>query len=217
MEQRDVFKRVAVLRRDGRFSEGLQLLQEALRRGTLDSEGVEKAGWLCTELFAGAERKVTARILVLAQCTATWFANVLTGVAWGQGVALQVVEGAYDNVMQELLAAGGSEPSPDLVLLLPWNQRLLTENTTRPAAERVDEECAFWRQAWQLISGRLGARIHQIGYDWMTAGALGYGLGSKADGAIALVRGVNAALRRDLPAQAFFSAMLAAAASLPQA
>src|SRR5262249_10796609 len=66
-------------------------------------------------------------------------------------------------------------------------------------------ECVFWQQAWEVAAARLGARVHQIGYDWVTAGAYGHGLGSKADGDVALVRRANDVLRSSLPAGGFFT------------
>ena len=202
--QRDLFKQVAGLRKQSQHHEALQLLGDALRRRLLDPEGIEKAGRIINAALADAEQKVSARVLLLGQCTTTWLANTLTAAAWSHGTATTVAEGAYDNVMQELLAAAGSAEKPDLVVLLPWNQRLLFDGGERSPEQRVSEECTFWHQAWQLISERFGAHILQVSYDCMTVGALGYGLGCRTGGDVALVRQVNNALRQHLPGGAFF-------------
>lgn len=205
MHQQSFFKQVSDLRKQSRQAEALEQLRDALRRQQLDAEGVEKAGRILSPLLAGEAKRAACRALLLGQCTTSWLANTLTAAAWGQGTALTVTEGAYDNVMQELLAAGAKEEKPDVVVLLPWNQRLLFGNENRSPAERVDDECAFWQQTWRLIRERLGARILQAGYDWITPGALGYCLGAKADGDAALVRRVNDALRESLPSGAYFA------------
>ncbi len=205
MYQQTLFKQIANLRKQSRILEALALLREALRRQQLDAEGIEKAGRIIQAIRAEAKLEGAVRILLLGQCTTSWLANTLTAVAWGQGTALTVTEGAYDNVMQELLAAGATAEKPDVVVLLPWNQRLLFDNADRSPDERIDDECAFWQQAWRLVRERLGGRILQAGYDWITPGALGYCLGAKADGDVALVRRVNDALRQRLPAGAYFA------------
>lgn len=205
MHQQTLFKQVANLRKQSQSSEALALLRDALRRRQFDVEGIEKAGRIVQSIRAEAKDKGAIRVLLLGQCTTSWLANTLTAVSWGHGTALAVTEGAYDNVMQELLAAGAAEDKADIVVLVPWNQRLLCDNTNRAPAERVHDECLFWQQAWRLVRDRLGARILQVGYDWITPGALGSCLGTKADGDVALVRRANDALRENLPAGAYFA------------
>jgi FkbH-like protein len=205
MSQQSLFKQVSELRKQSKAPEALELLRNALSRQQLDAEGIEKAGRIIHVLLAGMTDKPATRVLLLGQCTTSWLANTLTAVAWGQGSALMVSEGAYDNVIQELLATSPDEGKPDVVVLVPWNQRLLFDDDNRSPARRVDDECAFWQQAWKLVRERLGARILQVGYDWITPGALGHCLGARADGNVALVRRVNDALRESLPGGAYFA------------
>ncbi len=202
---RALFKRVTDLLKQSQPGQALWLLRDALRRGQLDSEGVEKAGRIIRAAPAGSADEEAIRVLLLGQCTTSWLANVLTAIAWGHGVAISVTEGAYDNVAQELLAAQGPAWAPAVVVLLPWNQRLLFGGSDRQPQVRVEQECDFWRQVWGLVRGRLGARILQVGYDWMGPGTRGYCLGGKADGDVALVRRINEALRQALPAGAYFA------------
>lgn len=204
MNQRELFKEVSALVGRGQAADALRVLGDAIRRRQLDAEGLDKAGRRCQAIFQEANQKISGRVLLLGQCTTTWLAPALAAVAWGEGRALDVSEGAYDNVIQELMTASGSGQQVDAVVLLPWNQRLLYGGSTRSREERVSEECAFWRRAWTLIEERLAARIVQVGYDWMTPGALGYGLGAKGDGHVALIRSVNQQLRDTLPPGAIF-------------
>jgi len=202
--QPELFKAVRACRKAGRSDEGLALLRDALRRGQLDAEGVDQAGRLIRrEVMAGTAATPTRplRILILGQCTTSWLVTSLTAVAWGQGVATVVTEGGYDTILQDLGALSPEQERPDAVVLLPWQARLLAEN--RPIAERVADELAFWRQAWGLVTGRLGSRLIQVGYDWVGPGALGHHL-SGSVGAVAAVREANAALRESLPAGAYF-------------
>src|SRR5438309_1477941 len=59
-------------------------------------------------------------------------------------------------------------------------------------------------EALDLIKGRIGSRILQVGYDWVTPGALGHHLGGGPDGPVNAIRALNAGLRDRLPAGAFF-------------
>ncbi len=205
IDQRTFFKTISALSKESRAAEALQLLRGAIRRRELDAEGMDKAGRYCPTLFAATGEKISGRVLVLGQCTTTWVSTALTSVAWGDGRAVEVVDGAYDNVLQELIGATARTERPDVVVLLPWHQRLLSDRPRRSRADRVAAEVAFWRQAWAIVEEQLTARIIQVGYDWISPGPYGYGLGSKGDGDVALVRAVNAELRESLPAGAMFT------------
>ena len=194
-----LFKEVSSLARASQPDKALQLLGDAIRRGQLSAEEIDKAGGRCKALFDQSGAKPTCRVLLLGQSTTTWLASALTATAWGDGRVIEVVEGVYDNVMQELLAARTDGPRIDVVVLLPWNQRLLSNAAGSALSDRISGECSFWKQAWGLVESRLGARVIQVGYDWMTAGPLGYGLASKGEGDVALLRAVNQELRDALP------------------
>ena len=202
--QRELFKHVSSLKRQSNWPEAFRALGDALRCGRLDAEGVEKAGRLCTELITLDGGRVAARVLVLGQCTTTWLANSLAGVASARGARLPVTDGPYDNVIQELLAL---EPAnaPDFVVLVPWSARLLAGGSNRSVDDRLDDECQFWTQAWNLVRDRAPkVRIVQVGYDWVTPGPMGHALGAAAGGDVNLVRRVNEKLRGTLPSGAFF-------------
>lgn len=201
MESHELFARVGALRKQEKSVEALNILREALRREQLSPDGVERAGRAIKSLLASSQAQSTKRILLLGQFTTSWLVTSLIAIGWKHGLALDIKEGAYDNVMQELIATDRAAAT-DLVVLLPWSKRLLDVGA-RPAAQRVDDECAFWRQTWRLLRERTKARIVQVGYDWVTPGALGLGLGASA-GATALVRQTNDALRKEMPSGAFF-------------
>lgn len=196
-DQRRLFKEVSQCVESGESLRALALLREAIRRGELDSDGVDKAGRRCQTLFETAGVSTTS-IALLGQCTTNWLAAAITAVAWGDGRALRVTEGQYDNVVQELLRPQPDTPTPSLVVLLPWNQRLLADDKRSPT-ERVADEVSFWQRVWRLIEEGSGARIVQLGYDWVTPGAMGLSLGMKANGPVQLVRAVNDRLRETLP------------------
>jgi FkbH-like protein len=206
IDQRTFFKSISALEKEFRPGDALQLLRNAILRHELDPEGMDRAGRRCPTLFAATGEKISSRVLLLGQCTTTWVSTALTSVAWGDARAIEVAEGGYDNVVQELLGAAHRPlPHPDVVVLLPWNQRLLFDRATRSASERLGAEVAFWRQSWKIIEDQLAARIVQVGYDWTTPGAYGYGLSSRGEGDVALVRAVNAELRDALPAGSIFT------------
>jgi FkbH-like protein len=204
MGQQALFRKASALARAAQPEKALRLLGDAIRRGQLSAEDIDKAGERCKSLFEQSGVKSTCRILLLGQCTTTWLSSALRAMAWGDGRVVDVVEGAYDNVMQELLAAPSDGRRVDVVVLVPWNQRLLSGASRTALSDRVVDECSFWEQAWGMIEGRLGARVVQVGYDWVTAGPMGYGLASKGDGDVARIRAVNQQLRDTLPAGGCF-------------
>jgi len=184
---------IATLRKQGDREAMLGRLQDALRRDALEPEELERAG----RLLAKELREPAPRLRVLGQCTTSWLTPMISAVAWGRGVRLDASEAEFDNVVQDL----SSHPSPDVVVLLPWSDRLLT--ATRSADERVADELAFWHHAWRLATER-GARIVQIGYDWQGAGPLGHHLGGSGGGDLAIIRELDQRLRETLPAGAYF-------------
>jgi FkbH-like protein len=203
VDQRAFFKDVNAHGRQGRPDAALKILREALSRGRLDAEGVDKAGRLCPNLFAAAGVKPAARVLVLGQCTTTWLVSAVTATAWGHGVPLHVVDGAYDNIMQELLATDASA-GYDVVVLVPWNKRLLSGTATDDRAVRLEDETTFWRNAWTLITDRRSSRILQVGFDYIAPGPFGHLLSARGHGDVALVRAANESLRGTLPPGALF-------------
>lgn len=203
MTQDELFKESRRLSRLGQVAASSRLLGDALRRGSLDFEGIEKAGRLLRARWSeGSEEDVKPlRVLLLGQLTTSWLVPTLTAVAWGRGSAVIVSEGGYDTVLQDLSTRATGEEAPDVVALLPWNNRLLGGSA---GEDRVESEMDFWRQAWGLASGRLGARVLQVGYDWVIPGAQGHYLAGRYDGPVDRVRRINAALRAELPPGAYF-------------
>jgi FkbH-like protein len=188
-----LWRAIATLRKQGERDAMLARLHDALRRDALDPEELERAG----RLLAKELREPAPKVRVLGQCTTSWLTPMVAAVAWGRGVRLDVSEGEFDNIVQDLTA----HTSPGVVVLLPWSDRLLA--TARSADERIADELAFWSHAWRLATER-GARIVQIGYDWQGAGPLGYHLGGASRGDLAIIREVDQRLREALPAGAYF-------------
>jgi FkbH-like protein len=203
MADNGVLRKSRQLVKEGHRREALSLLRAELRSGKLGAEQVHEAGrFLARELQSEPIQDVTARVHLLGQCTTSWLTHLLVGHAWGQGAHLKVTEGGYDHVLQELLTAR-FEPAPNVVVLLPWTQRLFG-GAERPPDRRVAEEVAFWQQAWGLITKQLGARILQVGYDYIHPDALGCHLSGGPAGTVGLVRRTNEALRAKLPPEAYF-------------
>jgi FkbH-like protein len=199
-ETEDVVRTCQGLRRDGRTDDALALLQQALRRRQLEPERIEAAGRFLRRALAEREDPSPAlRVLLLGQCTTSWLAPVLAAEAWGRSAAVRVDEGGYDNVIQDL---SGLTERPDVIVLLPWHQRLLAPDA-RAAQQRIDDEVAFVRQAQSMI-GPLGARLVLVGYDWVLPGPLGHQLGIRRDGTVRLVRQVNDAVMRELSDGTYF-------------
>jgi FkbH-like protein len=204
-EQNTFFKKVTDLVKYGNPTGAMALLAAGIRNGGLDAEGYDRAGRLIKKIHSTShDQTMPVRITVLGQCTTSWLSNMLAAVAWGQGYALEVYDGEYDNVMQEVMSPIVVERRPDVVVLMPWNQRLLTFRE-RPAVEqRKNDELTFWKKAWELITERMRSKILQVGYDWILPGALGHHLSGMPDGDVGLIRKINEELRNALPGGAFF-------------
>ncbi len=204
-DQTLVFKEVATLTSQANTEEALRVLAVALRAGHMDAEGSEKAGRVVTSLrAAGHEDVADVRAILLAQCTTSWLANSLAAIAWGRGCALEIHQGEYDNVIQNLMAPLPQIQHPNVVILVPWNQRLLHAGGDRSWHQRVEDELMFWRRSWDFVRERTGGKILQVGYDWVTPGSLGHHLSAQPGGDVGLIRQVNEALRTELPQGSFF-------------
>ncbi len=193
-----VLKECKALRGAGKFREAFALLRDALRRRQLDAPATDAAGRFLRKALAGPDAPAPdLRVLVLGQCTTSWLATALTAEACAGGKTALVEDGGYDNVIQDLAALSHDV---DVVVLVPWHQRLLAPGD-RPAADRIQDELAWLQQAWTMIPA--GARLVQVGYDWVRPGAMGCQVGGRFSGNVRLVREVNAALREHLPESAF--------------
>jgi FkbH-like protein len=202
MSSSELFRQIAVMRKEGRVDQALALLRDVLSRNDLAPEEIDRAGRFIQKARAdGPLANGALGIELLGQCTTSWLVPALTAVAWGQGQVCSVAEGEYDNVLQDLNRLAVAQPAPDVVVLIPWTQRLF--GGSGPGDERVEDELTFWRHAWE-VAGRMGARLLQVGYDWMTPGAEGYGLAGEPGNQVDLVRAANAALRQNRPPGSYF-------------
>ncbi|MCE9553479.1 MAG: HAD-IIIC family phosphatase [Planctomycetes bacterium] len=208
MEQRALFKRLTQLANGGSGAEALEILRDALRRGQIDAEGRDKAGRLIARIFVDqaptTSRQIDADVLLLGQVTTSWLVNSLTSAAWERGLAIDVREGQYDNVFQELMARAPNSTRPGVIVFLPWGRRLAAETPTESSQQRLEEELAFWKQAWEIAANKLGARVLQVGFDWMMPGSLGHHLGGGKEGAVGLIRRANEMFREALPPGSYF-------------
>ncbi|HEY2156982.1 MAG TPA: HAD-IIIC family phosphatase, partial [Isosphaeraceae bacterium] len=217
-DRADLFKAVTGLRKAGKIDEALTLLRDALRRGRLSSEEIDRAGRFIQKALDPSGSAAAAKALkvaLLGQCTTSWIAPALSAVAWGRGSAVHVTEGGYDNILQDLFDLQAAPARPDVVVLLPWGGRLAGRGG--PAAQVIEDEVNFWRQAWGLVAGGLGARLIQVGYDWVTPGALGYHASSRNGGSVRLVRELNSALQDALPEGAYYLDLDAVSGTLGRA
>ncbi|WP_422925771.1 HAD-IIIC family phosphatase [Singulisphaera sp. PoT] len=195
------FKEIEALRKQGQGAEALALLQKQMRPAVLSAEETDKAGRLIRKVIGEGGAKPKFRVKILGQCTTSWLTTSLAAVAWGRNELIQTSEGGYDTILQDLNTPEDPQSPSDVVVLLPWSQRLLGGEGS--GEDRIQAELAFWQQAWAAV-GRLGARVLQVGYDWVTPGAGGFHLGGKSGGTLDRIRRMNAAIREALPEHAFF-------------
>jgi FkbH-like protein len=194
-----VLKECKALRGEGKLRAAFALLRNALRRRQLDPSATDAAGRFLRKALNGPDAPTAdLRVLVLGQCTTSWLVTALTAEACAGGKSALVNDGGYDTVIQDLAALSDRV---DVVVLVPWHQRLLATGD-RSGADRIQDELGWLRQAWSMIPAN--SRLVQVGYDWVLPGAMGYQVGCRFSGHVRLVREMNAALREHLPESAFF-------------
>src|SRR6516162_7476081 len=96
MSQHELFRAVKDQVKQGGRVAALGLLRDALRRGRLDAEGIDRAGRLIRQALLdghGGAGERPLRILVLGQVTTSWLVPALSAVAWGHNAAVRVDEG----------------------------------------------------------------------------------------------------------------------------
>ena len=203
VKQESITAEARRLERVGDKGAALSLLGDALRKGQVGADDWSVVGRHVNRLLrTSTVQQNPLRILILGQCTTTWFAQGLASSAWRQQLPCLVEEGPFDNVVQVLEAMSTTSP-PDVLVLLPWSQYLLDGQERGPdvlAAEVLD----FWKRVWRLASQKGIKRIIHIGYDWILPGALGYHLSASPGGDIDLVRRLNAELRAAMPTGSYF-------------
>lgn len=199
-----VLKTARMLRKKGNSEEALSIIFEVLRRDSFSAEEFDKAGRFILKSLEGLNKnRIDLRALILGQCTVSWLRSSLTAAAWARNVLLTIGEGEYDNVFQDLNRLSSNQTECDVVVLIPWNQRLLSDDN-RTIEERIEDETSFWSQCWNIVKDRMGARLIQVGYDFITPGAQGYHIGGSAGGNLDLIRQMNATLLDNLPKGAYF-------------
>jgi FkbH-like protein len=190
------------LERAGDPQAALALLRDQLRQDAFESEELQSVGRITRRLLQspGCDQP-HQKVLVLGQCTTTWLTYTLMAVALQRSLPCIVSDGPYDNVLQSLDELTTSDV-PDVLVLLPWQQRLLRDGDDYD--ERISQELAFWQRVWNIAAERGIRRLVQVGYDWTSPGARGFHLGSGRGGDIDLVRRTNQALRDVLPSGSYF-------------
>jgi FkbH-like protein len=186
------------LRKENSHAAAHQELFDALRREQLDAEGLDTAGRYLIKEVEADRLQAEASVLILGQLTTNWLVPALTAMGFRHGTALAVSTGGYDNILQDL-NAGGSESGPDIVALLPWNQRFLATDD-RPLDQRIEDELLFWRQAWRMARESSAARILQVGYDVTRLTGLAHQHREQLD----WIHALNTRLAAEFPDDAYF-------------
>lgn len=180
----------------------LEHLRQQLAGASLHPHEVLSAGKLLAKLLACPPAGIRPQqFLLLGQCTTHWLAQAITASAHAAGLPAVVTEGPFDNVLQALTELSGDQ-APDVLVLLPWHDRLLGRYDV-PADQRILDELQYWQEAWRVAKCKGIGRVIQVAYDWIHPGALGHHLGARAQGDIGVIKSMNAALRQALPEDAF--------------
>ncbi len=204
IDPKTVLKTARLLRKEGKSEEALSRLFEVLRRDLFNAEDFDKAGRFIRKSAHDLDKsRIDSRVLILGQCTLSWLGSSLTAAAWARNVLVTVTEGEYDNILQDLNRLSSEQAEFDVVVLVPWSQRLLSGDG-RTVEDRIEDEISFWSPCWDIVKNRMGARLIQVGYDFVTPDAQGYHIGGSSGGRLDLIRQMNSALSASLPQGVFF-------------
>jgi len=200
MSDADPIKISRQLWQSGARREALDTLERGLRSG---AEGADfgAAGRFLEKRWDEIGLKAPT-VRLVGQCTTSWLKSCLVGTAFAERMPLSVSESEYDSVIQSIAEQGHAD-GPNVVVFIPWHQRVFSATPERSPEVRVADELAFWKNAWALAQGQ-GMKIVQVGYDCELPGALGYHLSGAAAGRRRLIRELNDRLRAELPSSAFF-------------
>ena len=195
----------------GDYDQARRVVWSKLRERPLLAQDIDRVGRWVRKWKAKAKPSSSLSALLLGQWTTSWLMSALEVEAWIRGVNLEVEEGEYDQVLQDSF----KPINADLVILIPWNKRLLGS----PNQAGIDHEVGYWQRVWSNLSKPSTHRpsppkIIQVGYDIPSAGAQGIALAGQGFGALDLIRQVNHKLRTALPEGVYFADLSALASEV---
>lgn len=188
--------------KSGAVEDAIDTVRHGLRTGlsSLSAAEIDKLGrWIRRALGKAGAPVPCLKIRVLGQFTTSWLVNAIVAEALRRGVVVWVDEADYDQVLQQSLVLSDA----DVVVLVPWSNRLLGGQ----AEAAIDQEISFWGAVWRNLSSRApgkAQRVVQVGYDLLSAGAEGVGPAGQTGGHLDRLARVNRGLRDALPEGAYF-------------
>jgi FkbH-like protein len=208
-----LLQRARLLGRQGRHADAIADARSALRQFPPYSFFV-KSEKLLAKLSASdawqPARKVKAAIL--GSSTTALLAPVLRAAAFREGVQLDIYEGVYGNLQQEILDpdSGLYRFKPDLVLLMP--NRIDLALPPVGGLQRAIEYCGRLRELWGVLQGRNPCHIVQVGLETPHSGTWGNMEYTLPEGRRRAIAEANLALSSRMPAGVSFLDINAAAA-----
>jgi FkbH-like protein len=172
-------------------------LRDAYNRGLIACEEMNKASRL---LKKTESKSPQLNVLLLGQFTTTWLKSIIPLIALGDGFSINVDDGEFDNVYQDILKIFASNSKfPDVIVLLPWADKVLK---SRNFEDVISQEIKYWRMCRNEILKYKSCKIIQSGYDWMSTGAMGFH--SPESGHIKKIQEINIQLQRSLETGVYF-------------
>ena len=176
-------------------------LRDSYNYGLISCEEINKASRLFKKLKDSESSSPQLNVLLLGQFTTTWLKSVIPLVALGDdGLTINVDDGEYDNVYQDILKIFASNGKfPDVIVLLPWADKVLKSGNFEDA---MSQEIGYWQMCRNEIFKHNSCKIIQAGYDWMSTGAMGFH--SPDIGNIKKIQKINIELERSLENEVYF-------------
>ena len=180
------------------------LLREARWEDIISPTTTARIGALLNKLPTAADTcSQRLKLHACGQCTISWVLDCLRVMSWEEGIWLDITEGEFDNVMQDLIVLAETGQRVDILMLMPWCDKYINESTLSKN-ERIEEFIVFWKNVWEK-SKTITGKVMQVGCDLIGVGAMGYGLGAKDDnGPLCLMRTLNREIRKTIPDGVFF-------------
>jgi FkbH-like protein len=127
---------------------------------------LSKASKLLKEIRRRSPKSILARnkikVAVLGGMTTMYLVSILDACAMARGIDLEIYEAEYNTIDLEIhnSSSGLFAFRPDVVLLLPIEQHLITEGE-----DAIEKEVARWRALWSSIETGLKAKVIHLLYD----------------------------------------------------
>lgn len=196
---------VRLLVRTKHFSKAAEYLKRALSLYPPYSFFI-KCEKLVQKIIASGEwpPRRTIRVALLGNSTTSFLTSVLKAVCFKSGIYVDVYEGEYGNLRQDILNSASTlyKFNPQAaIILLNHREFALPPLTSQDIAQNIAEEI---RQLWTTLQKQNPCHLIQVGFDQPEYGSWGSLEDTLTGGRARIVNSINSLLSENLPSGVSF-------------